>query len=259
MFAKFKELPLDHPFKTSVLAIALCLVASVIVAGTAIELRPLQVQNKKMDKQSNLLLVAGIAHTKADVQEKFKSNFDVKYVDLNTGTIVPAPSAGYDDRVARSTPLCKPLAKSDDIASIGCRLDVKAVYAVKDGNGGYSKVIVPMHGAGLWSTMWAFMAVDLDGKTVKGFKFYDQAETPGLGGEVDNPRWIAQWADKQLFDDNGTITIAVVKGGASGNSQIDALSGATLTSNGVHNLVQYWTKQFQPFLGKLSQGVLNNG
>lgn len=259
MIAKFKALPLDHPFKTAVLAVALCLVASVIVAATAIELRPLQNLNKQLDKQKNLLIVAGIPYTNKDVQDKFKSNFDVKYVNLPTGDIVSAPLDGYDDRAARSTPLCKPLSKGEDIASIGCRLDVKAVYAVKDANGNYSKVIVPMHGAGLWSTMWAFMAVDLDGNTVKGFKFYDQAETPGLGGEVDNPRWIAQWADKKLFDGDGNIAIAVVKGGASGNSEIDALSGATLTSNGVQYLVQYWSKQFQPFLNKLSQGVLNNG
>lgn len=259
MFAKFKELPLDHPFKTAVLAVALCLVASIIVAATAIELRPQQVLNKQLDKQKNLLIVAGIPYTNKDVQDKFASNFDVKYVDLNTGDIVSAPFAGYDDRVARSTPACKALSKDDDIASIGCRVDVKTVYAVKDENGGYSKVIVPMHGAGLWSTMWAFMAVDLDGNTVKGFKFYDQAETPGLGGEVDNPRWIAQWEGKKLFDDSGNVAMAVVKGGASGDSQVDALSGATLTSNGVQYLVQYWSKQFQPFLNKLSQGVLNNG
>ena len=233
--------------------------ASVVVAATAIELRPLQKLNKKLDKQQNLLLVAGIEYTKSDVQDKFENNFDIKYVDLNTGNIVNAPMENYDDRAARSTDMCQALSKADDIAGLGCRVDVKAVYAVKDGNGGYSKVIVPMHGPGLWSTMWAFMAVDLDGKTVKGFKFYEQGETPGLGGEVDNPRWIAQWADKVLFDETGNVQIAVVKGGASGDSEIDALSGATLTSNGVHNLVRFWSKQFQPFFNKLKEGVLNNG
>ena len=71
-------------------------------------------------------------------------------------------------------------------------------------------------------------------------KFYSHAETPGLGGEVDNPNWRAQWKDKNLYDDNGEVAIKVVKTGASGKYQIDALSGATITSTGVNNLVRFW-------------------
>ena len=113
-----------------------------------------------------------------------------------------------------------------------------------------------MHGYGLWSTLYGFMAVKMDGNTIEGLRFYEHKETPGLGAEVDNPAWRKKWVGKKIKDANKNVAISVVKGGASGDYQIDALSGATLTSNGVNNLVQFWVGQngFASFLEYVAKG-----
>ena len=108
---------------------------------------------------------------------------------------------------------------------------------------------MPIHGAGLYSVLYGFLALESDGNTVFGLQYYEQGETPGLGGEVNNPNWRSKWEGKRLFDDQGTLQIEVIKG-ASGDFQVDALSGATLTSRGVTNMLHYWLGEdgFGPYL-----------
>jgi Na+-transporting NADH:ubiquinone oxidoreductase subunit C len=96
---------------------------------------------------------------------------------------------------------------------------------------------------------------------VVGFGFYQHAETPGLGGEVDNPLWKGLWKGKTLFDGDGELAVEIIKGGIDPQSpkaehQVDALAGATLTSNGVNNLLHFWLGEngFGPFLEKLNKG-----
>ncbi|MFV0358947.1 FMN-binding protein, partial [Tropicimonas sp.] len=100
-----------------------------------------------------------------------------------------------------------------------------------------------------------------DGNDIYGLQFYDHAETPGLGAEVDNPRWKAQWQGKKLRDAEGDLKITVAKGVPSADMrdyQVDAIAGATLTSTGVDNLVRYWmgANGFAPFLEHLRAGDL---
>jgi Na+-transporting NADH:ubiquinone oxidoreductase subunit C len=132
------------------------------------------------------------------------------------------------------------------------------VYVVKNETGGVERLILPVHGAGLWSTLYGFLALDSDLNTVGGLKFYQHAETPGLGGEVDNPNWRAIWNGKVIFDEAGRPSIQLVKGGvdhsAPGNeSKIDALAGATLTARGVENLINFWLGEqgYGPLIARL--------
>jgi Na+-transporting NADH:ubiquinone oxidoreductase subunit C len=131
---------------------------------------------------------------------------------------------------------------------------------VNDENG-LSKVILPVRGYGLWSTMSGFVALDKDLNTVLGFGFYDQKETPGLGGEVDNPKWKQLWIGKKIYSESGEVEISVVKGHVDDATpdagyKVDGLSGATLTSNGVSNLMKFWMgdKGYKPFLTNLKNG-----
>ncbi|EDL51201.1 Na(+)-translocating NADH-quinone reductase subunit C [Vibrio mediterranei AK1] len=124
-----------------------------------------------------------------------------------------------------------------------------------------SSVILPVHGTGLWSMMYAFVAVQTDGNTVNGITYYEQGETPGLGGEIENPSWRAQFVGKKLFDENFKPAIEIVKGGAPEGSEhgVDGLSGATLTGNGVQGTFDFWLGDmgFGPFLAKVRDGGLN--
>jgi Na+-transporting NADH:ubiquinone oxidoreductase subunit C len=152
------------------------------------------------------------------------------------------------------------LTPEEDVADIRRRANTAVVYLVKDQDE-VQKVILPMHGKGLWSMMYAFVAVETDGNTVSAITYYEQGETPGLGGEVENPTWRAQWVGKKLFDGNQKPAIKIVKGGAPQGSEhgVDGLSGATLTSNGVQHTFDFWLgdKGFGPFLAKVRDGELN--
>ena len=115
-------------------------------------------------------------------------------------------------------------------------------------------IILPIRGYGLWGTMKGYLALKPDFKTIIGLEFFDHKETPGLGGEIDNPKWKAIWKDKEVFSDSGEVVISVIKGSVDKSSdqskyQVDGLSGATITSNGVTNLLSFW-------LGDMGYGPL---
>ena len=250
--------------KTIGVVLAVCLVCSIIVAGSAVGLRELQLANKAKDKQNNILAVAGLQTDKTN-KEIFSSNIETRLVDLSSGNFAEGVNAAdYDQRKASKDPeLSVKLSAEENVASIGRVANLATVYLVSDDQGKLDRIILPVHGAGLWSTMYAFVAVKTDGNTIAGITYYEQGETPGLGGEVENPRWVKLWPGKELFDAQGNPAIKVVKGEVAADSkhEIDALSGATMTSVGVQNTFTFWFGEqgFGPFLKKFRQGALANG
>ncbi|MDV7338822.1 Na(+)-translocating NADH-quinone reductase subunit C [Terasakiella sp. A23] len=248
--------PAETPVRTIIVAVALSLIASIAVSAAAVILKPTQELNKTLAKKKIILQVAGLYEDGADIDATFQSRIEPRLVDLATGQYSDATdAASYDQRKAAKDPAqSKTLSKADDIASIKRQANLASVYLVKEGDE-LKKMILPVHGYGLWSTLYGFVALKPDLNTVSGLQFYEHAETPGLGGEVDNPKWRGLWADKKLYDQAGDVKISVVKGVASGDHQVDALAGATLTSVGVHNLVQFWVgeKGFGPFLRNVKQ------
>ena len=248
--------------RTITVTVLLCVVCSVIVSSAAVLLKPQQLINKELDRQSNILAAAKIDYQGQDVLKLFAESITTKYVDLETGKYVDKPE-GYKDskRAAKDPALSKALTRQQDIASIKRTANVMPVYLVNKGEA-LDKVILPVHGYGLWSTLYGFLALEKDLNTVVGFGFFSHAETPGLGGEVDNPKWIALWPGKKIYPEGSmdprlSLVKGVVVPGAEGSEyQVDALSGATLTSNGVSNLVQFWMgKQgFATYLTNLKSG-----
>ncbi len=248
--------------KTFVVAIVLAAACSLLVSGAAIGLRSMQEANKVRDRKKNILIVAGLYDAKAAVEELFQQ-IEPRVVDLATGEYAAEDQFDpetFDQRAAAKDPnLSVKIPSEKDLAGIGRREKYSLVYLVKKDDK-LDQVILPVDGKGLWSTLYGFLALDGDLNTVKGITFYEHAETPGLGGEVDNPTWKAKWAGKKVYDDKGGVQLVVVKGVADESSphQVDGLSGATLTANGVTNLVQYWLGDdgFKKLLERLkSQGV----
>ncbi|WP_330960802.1 Na(+)-translocating NADH-quinone reductase subunit C [Photobacterium sp. 53610] len=258
----------DSIKKTLTVVVALSLVCSIVVSTAAVMLRPMQQDNAKLDVQRNILSVAGLLQDGVKVGETYNQYIEPKLVDLKTGNFVDSVDgkspADYDPRDAAKNPaLSVKLDPASDPAKLIRLANVAKIYLVKDDNNQIQKLILPVNGKGLWSMMYAFVAVETDGNTVSGITYYEQGETPGLGGEVENPKWRAQWEGKKLFDDSFKPAIHVVKGGApEGDAHgIDGLSGATLTSNGVQNTFKFWLGEngFGPFLTKVRNGGLNNG
>lgn len=250
--------------RTLFVALAVSLVASVFVAGSAVALKPVQIENRLLDKQRSILAIAGLGGDKLssrEVKDLFNSRIKARVVDLNTGEYNDSlDPVTFDPLKAAKDPKTSAALKgSEDLALIKRREQFTTVYMVEQ-NGQLESLILPIRGYGLWSTLHGFLAVKPDLNTVVGLGFYQHAETPGLGGEVDNPKWKGMWPGKTLFDDSGKPIIRIVKGGVDPASpdaghQVDALAGATLTSNGVDRLMQFWLGEqgFGPYLAKLRQ------
>lgn len=257
----------DSTGKTLGVATFLCVACSILVSTAAVKLKPIQIENKKLDVKKNLLLSADLIKTgdlpKKKIEEAF-SSVETKLINLETGeeatnvdiSTFDLEKADKDAKNALSIP------KEEDIARIKTRSKVRPVYLVKEG-GSVSQIIIPFHGKGLWSTMYGFLCLAPDTKTVKGIGFYQHGETPGLGGEIDNKKWQKSWEGKVVLGQSYEPIINVIKGsvnsGAPGAiSKIDGLSGATLTSDGVEQSVNYWMGQngYGKFLAKFrAEGV----
>ena len=258
------EESLARPFYT---VLVLALVCSALVAGAAVGLRPMQDANRQLDQQKNILRAAGIYNPKSDVQQQFKA-VQTRIVDLTKGEFVPeqdmSPAEFDQKKAALDTALSTSLAREEDLARLSRRENYSLVYLVKKNNR-IDQIILPVRGKGLWSTMYAYVALDGDLTTIRGISFYAHGETPGLGGEIENPAWQQGWRGKEVYGSAQQVALRVIKGkstatGEAALHQIDGLSGATMTGAGVSNLLRFWFGEhgFQPFLQHLQQkGGLN--
>jgi len=247
--------------KTITVAVVLCVVCSVIVSTAAVMLRPAQKTNKAIDIKQNILRAADMFDASASVDEQFEV-VEAKIVDLTTGKFSEdVDPATYDQFKASKDPsMSEKLDKKTDIASIS-RLEKYAKVYIVSGDSGFEKVVLPIRGYGLWSTLKGFIALESDLNTVIGLGYYDHKETPGLGGEVDNPKWQAIWPGKKVYDAKGDVALGVIKGAVNTSTpnvdyKVDGLSGATLTSNGVDYMIKFWLGEngFAPFLTNLKKG-----
>lgn len=232
--------------ETLKVALVLCLVCSVAVSTTVVLLKERQESNKAEAMRAQILSAAGLLEPGQDINRLFEEKIDTRLVDLATGEYVDTTDpATYDQRAAARDPATSTVVlPKEDIASIKRRANYAPVYLVGDTEDP-QQIIVPVHGYGLWSTMYALVALGGEGNEIRGVRFYEQLETAGLGAEVENPRWQDLWVGKRIFDESGDVAFAVVKGGVDTSSpnavhQVDALAGATLTSDGVTNMIRYW-------------------
>jgi Na+-transporting NADH:ubiquinone oxidoreductase subunit C len=255
IFSKFKNLPIDSIPKTILVAITLCLFCSMIVSLAAVKLKSIQEENQVRDKQKNILQVAGLYSEGMNIDESFGS-FEPRIVDIESGLFTDKFNPRtFNDLKASSNPSLS-IALKDDPASIGRRSNFVTVYLLKNNDGTIDKLILPIHGYGLWSTLYGFVALEEDTNEIFGLQFYKHAETPGLGAEVDNPKWKAQWKGKNLRDKDEKLMIQVSKTPGPSKYHIDAIAGATLTSNGVNSLVRFWVGEagFKKFLTNFKNG-----
>lgn len=268
----------DSLEKTIAIALSLCLVCAVFVSFAAVALKPLQINNKELDMKKNILDVAGLLEAGSDIDAAFAEKIEPKIVDLESGEYIDSINAAeYDQRKAAKDPAQSvAIPKDKDIAHIRIKAKYAKVFLVKE-NGGIKSIILPINGYGLWSTLYGFLSLDPDGQTVQSINFYDQAETPGLGGEVVNPNWRALWKGKKVYAetdqpslekgliaeaDVGEPALTLIKGTVDSSKpgsqyQVDGLAGATLTSTGVSNLIRYWMSKegFAPYLSKVRTTV----
>jgi Na+-transporting NADH:ubiquinone oxidoreductase subunit C len=248
---------------TLLFATAVCLVCSMLVASATVLLRDRQHANQLLYLQKNVLQATGLLKPGEQMSDRevvalFERSIRIRLVDLQTGDYVENPSVDpsrYDQRRARADP-SQSREAPPNLSQIKRLPNVATVaLVVKDGKP--VQAVLPIEGIGLYGTLYGFVALDRDLTTIRGLAFYENRETPGLGGEVDNPKWKAQWPGRKAFDAAGKIRISLKKGGGVGPAeqdpyQVDALSGATITSNGVTRMLHFWLGEngFGPYLAK---------
>jgi Na+-transporting NADH:ubiquinone oxidoreductase subunit C len=238
---------------------AVCIVCSLLVSTSAVGLKDRQQQNAILEKQKNVLMAAGLVDptqsvTRQEVAKLFE-NIKPVVINLQTGNEdTDIDPDTFDQLKATKDPL-QSIKAPENKAKIARIPNNALIYKVLK-NGKVQKIVLPIEGKGLWSTLYGFIALGTDCNTIQGITFYQHGETPGLGGEVDNPKWKALWIGRKAFDQDGNLKITVIKGKAGpvekDPHQVDGLSGATLTARGVSHLVQFWLGDngFSPFFEK---------
>lgn len=232
-----------------------CVACAVIVSVTAVSVRPEQNLNIENEKKLKILAAAGIV---TDEVEKEFSNIETLYVDFVSGQLVQVEN-NYDHiKASASAQSSSIVPKDQDIAILKRRENIAPIYVWYSEEEQIQKVVLPIRGYGLWGTLYGYISLDSDLNTVKGIEYYDHKETPGLGGEVDNPDWKSDWDGKKVYDSSGKVILYVTKGPSSEEYEIDGISGATLTSNGVTNMIRYWLGEngYGPVLQKLREGLV---
>jgi Na+-transporting NADH:ubiquinone oxidoreductase subunit C len=250
------EESIAKPFYT---VLILAFVCSALVAGAAVGLRPQQDSNRDLDRKKHVLYATGLYDKNRTIEEMF-APIETRVVDLATGKYVTdgtiRPETYKQLKAALSDDTGRRLTSTEDRARLRRLEKYSLVYLVTDGTK-VQQFVLPVRGKGLWSTMFAYVALDSDLTTIRGISFYEHGETPGLGGEIENSRWQDGWRGKRVYDDGGKIGLNVVKGKAATEEpakhyQIDGLSGATLTTKGVNNLMEFWFGEhgFKPFFSE---------
>jgi Na+-transporting NADH:ubiquinone oxidoreductase subunit C len=249
--------------KTFKVAVTLCLVCSVVVSSLAVGLKGIQEEQKEAFRQQSILSAAGLWKEGANPGELFKAKITAVGLDLEDykPELGELTEAKFDmAKSLRIADLNRMIPQADDVAGLKKMEKYSIVYQIKDNDDKLATLVLPIRGRGLWSTLYGFIALDVkdiaegpEHVTVAGLTYYKHGETPGLGGEVDNKLWKAKWPGKLVFDENWAVKAEVSKT-ATTDYQVDALSGATLTSNGVSNMLQFWLGQngFGPYLKNLA-------
>jgi len=258
----------DSPIRALLTILVTAVVCSFFVSASVVLLRPIQLNNKLLERSGNVLALTGLLPAGREVSDDqlldlFKS-LDARVVDIDAVELDSEfDPYTFDARKASTNPeFSVPVPAAEDIASLGRRSSYETIYLVwKDDR--LERVVLPIRGAGMWSMLYGYIALESDFNTIAGMMIYEQNETPGLGDQITKPHWQAKWVGKKLFDDTDEVLFRVAEGpvhaGASGAEyQVDALTGATITANAVTAMIKYWfgPNGYGPLLERMrEQGV----
>jgi Na+-transporting NADH:ubiquinone oxidoreductase subunit C len=259
---------LDSTRYTVIFATIVCVVCALLVSVAAVSLQPSQAAAARLYMEKNVLVAASLVEpgqdvSTAEVARIFEQNIKARLVNFETGELMPedkADARNYDQRKARNDPAAS-RAAPPNTAGVGRMPTYGIVYfIVKDGK--VDQLVIAVEGLGMWGTIYGFVSLASDANTVRGLTFYDQKETPGLGGEIGNRKWQALWEGRKAYDPQGTPRITVIKGPAGPPDadpwRVDGLSGATVTSNAVTRLMQFWLSDngYGKFLKRYREGAI---
>lgn len=253
----FLARPNDDRVKIFGVALLTALASAVVVSVASVTLKPIQDAHLEAERAARMAEMLDTLPGLRDLMEEMGVDaLETRLVDLSVGTFAEAADpAGFDMAAAATDPERSVAIPSEsDLARLGRRAAMAPVHLLER-DGDLLLIVLPVSGRGYQSTIHATLALEADLKTVAALTITEQGETPGLGARIEAPEWQSLWAGKELMDATGSIVIDVVRETASGPHQVDAISGATVTSNGVANMLRYWLGDhgFGPFLDRLGE------
>lgn len=221
---------------TFIFAIIMVVVVGSVLAYAATSLQPRQYENMRIDKMQSILATVGVEAGKEEAQSMYDEYITEEIVLDSQGEVREGVNAFDVD-------LSKELKRSPD------EQNFPIYIANVEGERYY---IVPLRGSGLWNAIFGYISLKDDINTVKGATFDHLGETPGLGALITEQWFRERFADKQIFDDTGNLVgVSVVKGGSQGDpNKVDAISGSTITGDGVSNMISERLNRYLPFFKK---------
>lgn len=255
----------DTPLRALLTVLVTAVICSAFVSGSVVLLRPVQLNNQLLKSSGNIMQLSGLLPSGRSVEGEellglFKS-LDARVVNIDSAEFDPTVDPyTFDARKAASDPgKSVAIPPAEDRARLGRRSRFEVAYLVwRDGR--LNRLILPVHGAGMWSMLYGYVALEADLNTLAGVIFYEQHETPGLGDQITRGYWENQWSGKRLCDETGELLFhvaegPVVAGSAAADYQVDALTGATVTANSVTALMRYWfgPEGYGPLLKRLRE------
>jgi len=209
---------------TFIFAIVLVVLVATILAFASEGTKEKRANNVKLEKMQNILSTLGVDVSREEAGKEYKNYVKEELALKEDGSIDKNVNAFKIDL-------------KNEIKKPASEQRFPLYVAEKDGKKFY---VVPLYGAGLWDAIWGYMSLKDDKNTIYGVSFDHKGETPGLGAEINQSWFEDQFKEKQIMDNSKFVSVKVIKGGApAGDTHgVDAISGGTLTSNGVTNMLQ---------------------
>jgi Na+-transporting NADH:ubiquinone oxidoreductase subunit C len=249
----------DTPRRALTLALLVAFVCGLLVSVVTVGLRPIQQANIEAERIARLELVLGALSAVGQVYHI--DELEARMVELDSGRFDDSiDPARFDAERAAASPVDGvAIPPGQDLAGLKRRARYAQIYLVRDASGRIELIILPVSGRGYQSTLRAWLVLDGDAQTVRALKFYQQGETPGLGARIDDEEWQAKWRDLRAFDNDGVLRLGVrMAGRAAGDDaayQVDGISGATRTMQGVDGMLRFWLGEsgYGPLLRRLHE------
>ncbi len=224
-----------------------------MVSGAVYVLRPMQSGYALLERNRAIVGLAGLSNTPSQLPDaalvQAFLDLDARVLDLQTGQFVAGLNGHAFDHW-RETLADLP----DDQRTVPDSRIVPVYFARR--NGALERLVLPVHGQGMWSTIYGYVALEADLNTIAGVVFHRHGETPGIGDRIQDPAWLASWRGKQIYDRSGSTQIRVARRGVETDvHQIDLITGASVTSEAVGRFVNDWfgVDGYGPWLGRLQQ------
>ena len=208
-------------------------IVAFLLAGVSSALKPMQDANVELDKKKQIL---------ASLNERNLADAAATYDAL----IVADPIVDAQGNVVAEN-------GGFEVANDAVNEDNLPLYIAKID--GATKYILPMTGNGLWGGIWGYLALNDDCNTIYGVYFSHASETPGLGAEIAGDKFQGRFPGKKVYGENGEVGLSVMKKSADAEFHVDAVSGATITCNGVDAMLKLKLLPYYKYLNSQTETV----